>query len=166
MSVQYIIDGYNLINHHLFPLRRKGSADPAILLLRFIRSRRLTGSPKNQVLLVFDGYPGKQAAEPDGAEASFIYAKSQTADEKIKRIVETSSHPRNILVVSDDKEIRFVVRALGARPVSIEEFIVPELEGGVRSGARKKKHEEDTLKQELTFTQANQINQELRRLWL
>ncbi|MBM3250334.1 MAG: NYN domain-containing protein, partial [Candidatus Omnitrophica bacterium] len=57
MSLQYVIDGYNIINHPQFSRTQKSPEDPVGSLLWLIRSKRLTGSAKNKVIVVFDGYP-------------------------------------------------------------------------------------------------------------
>jgi hypothetical protein len=64
-----------------------------------------------------------------------------------------------MVVVSDDKEIRFLVRPLGVRLMSVEEFIAPK----DKSAARRPK---DIEAQELTYTQMHKINEELRKIWL
>jgi len=66
---------------------------------------------------------------------------------------------KNIVVVSNDKEVRFIVKSLGAKCAGIEDFISP----------KKKTQRESSkgiLKPELSYSQMHRINQELRKLWL
>jgi predicted RNA-binding protein with PIN domain len=159
MSLQYIIDGYNLINHPLFAKNHKKRVGIQIALLEFIRGKRLTGSLKNRVIVVFDGYfefPGQQD-NPYGIRV--IFSQEETADEQIKKLVEASVQPRNIVVVSDDKEVRFTAKALGASALGIEEFMEAK-----KTAAQQKKP--DMLKPELNYTQIAKINQELKKRWL
>jgi predicted RNA-binding protein with PIN domain len=158
MSLQYIIDGYNLINHPLFPASRRKNKDCRAALLEFIKLKKLCGSPKNKIAVIFDGYPPARDANYNSSEAEVIFARDRSADEIIKKMLEKTSRSKNIIVVSDDKEIRSFVKFSGARSLGIEEFICrPE----------KPIHkEEEALKAELTYSQIRQINQELRKLWL
>jgi len=158
MSLQYVIDGYNIINHPQFHRRHRLSDNPQAALLAFIKTERLTGSPKNKIAIVFDGYP-PSGISLDGAEAGFIFSRKINADEKIKKIVEESANRKNIVVVSDDKEIKFMVKSLGARALGVEEFIARE----EKSERGEKK---EALKQELNYTQIDAINKELSKLWL
>ena len=155
MSLQYIIDGYNIINHPLFKENQKIIKDSRAALLKIIKTKRLCGSPRNKVIIVFDGYPQTDKLEDAIGDLEVIFSRNNSADEKIKKMVENCANPKNIIVVSDDKEIKFFIRTCGARPMSAEEFLAhPEA-----------KHKEP-VKPELTFTQMHKINQELRKLWL
>ena len=159
MSLQYVIDGYNLINHQLFIPANKRGKDSRIALLELIRIKKLCGSPANKVVVVFDGYPDTDSLEEFDSRIDVVFARDQTADERIKRIVENSVNPKNIKVVSDDKEIRFVVKSLGAIAVSIEDFL-----GRGKNSAPG--GQEEPLKPELTYSQIHKINQELKKIWL
>ena len=72
-------------------------------------------------------------------------------------MVEVSSNPKNIVVASDDKEIKLFVRFLGAQTRSVEEFI--DRKANLQS-------RQNLLKPELTYGQIQRINQELRKIWL
>ena len=160
MSLQYIIDGYNLTNHRLFTTTNSGRKikDSRIALLELIRVKRLCGSPRNSVTIVFDGYPDSESLEGFDTAMQVVFARQESADERIRRLVEKSGNPKNIRVVSDDKEIKFFVKAQGAKALSVEEFL----------GSDKKfiaAKEKEPLKPELTYTQTHKINQELKKLW-
>lgn len=157
MSLQYVIDGYNLIKHPLFARINKKIKDEKLALLEFIRTRKLTGSSKNTVTVVFDGYPDTRESKHD-TEIEVIFARKDSADERIKRMVEESGSPRNTIVVSDDKEIRFFVRSLGAIALGVEEFIIRK--------EKLKRQQEDSPKPQLSYSAMQKINQELRQRWL
>lgn len=157
MSLQFIIDGYNLINHPLYN-RKKHSLCPAAALAAFIREKRLTGSLKNRVILVFDGFGPAQAPAEEEGHIGIIFSRKISADEKIKMLVESSSGRKAIVVVSDDRQIGFVSKALGAKVIGIEEFI----RGKKKEGAVPK----EPAKPGLTYTQLERINEELREKWL
>ncbi len=178
MSLQYIIDGYNIIKHPLFthhttkkinPVRNTrvlreenkishGVKDSRIVLLEFIRINRLCGSPKNKITVVFDGYPDSRGLS-NNTVINVIFAREESADEKIKRMVEVLSNAKSVVVVSDDKEIRFFVRSFGAKILSIQEFIN-------RSKNLIDSQEKEPMKPELNYSQICEINKELRKLWL
>ncbi|MCK9602947.1 MAG: NYN domain-containing protein [Candidatus Omnitrophica bacterium] len=160
MSLQYIIDGYNIINHRLFSRKNnKKIQGPRKLLLEFIMANRLCGSRRNKAVIVFDGYPESLKQETDAGEIKVIYSKDDSADERIKQMLERAGNPKTVIVVSDDKEIKFFTKSFGARAMSIEEFIKPK---------EKANDDEEDLSShpKLTYTQMSRINKELRQVWL
>ncbi len=163
MSLQYIIDGYNIINHPQFICEnRRAIKDPRTLLLELIKHKRLCGSPKNTVTVVFDGYPKIQDSVIDDTNIKVIYSRGDSADTRIKTILENSSNIKNTLVISDDKEIKFFAKSLGARIKTVEEFINPNK--GLAN--RKSQSKDEFFDYELTYTQRHKINEELRKIWL
>lgn len=158
MSLQYIIDGYNIINHPLFIRAHKHRADPRTALTDFILTKKLTGSPKNKVIIVFDGYPDTKADSAEN-QINIVYSRRITADEKIGMLIEESGNRKNIIVVSDDNEIKSAAKFLGAHPIGVEEFISKEEKAHKNKAA-------DLIKPELNYSQMEEINKELRKLWL
>jgi len=158
MSLQFIIDGYNVIHHPIFTQQVTQKAKyPKSALLEFIKKNRLCGSSRNKIMVVFDGYP-EPSSNKTASDTNIVFSGNETADEKIKRVVESSDNPKNIIVVSDDKEIKFFAKVCGAKAIGVEEFI-PTKE-------KKAKDEDDLLKAELTYAQIDKINKELRKIWL
>ena len=159
MSLHYIIDGYNILHHPNLALANKKIQDPKAALLEFIKINRLTGSLKNKITLVFDGYPDASGKSRDNADIEIIFSRHESADERIKRIVEASGRRKNIIVVSDDREIKFCVKATGAFCLGVEEFTRLK----VRPAHLQKT---DTRKTELSYSQIQKINQEFKKIWL
>jgi len=157
MSLQYIIDGYNTIKHPKFIRTHKNSEDPVGALLTFIKIKKSTVSSSDKVCIVFDGYPLGQTS--DDSSAMVIFSRKISADEKIKRLVEESANRKNLVVVSDDRDLRFAVKSLGAQCLEVAEFIKEKRES---HGSRDK----EILKPELSFSEIDKINQELRKIWL
>ncbi len=158
MSLEFIIDGYNVINHPLF-IPPKKIKDIKLALLEFIYRERLCGSLKNKISIVFDGYPDMQGLKEVDANINIIFSRQESADEKIKKLVEKSGNPKILVVVSDDREIKFFIKSLGAKHVGVEEFI--------NSKKRPKPADIDgSLKIELTYSQMANINKELSKIWL
>jgi predicted RNA-binding protein with PIN domain len=159
MSLQYLIDGYNLVHHPLFSQGRRKSADIRAALVTFIRSHRLTGSHKNRVTVVFDGWPPEGGFYRQAANEEIIFSRADSADNKIKKILQESSQPKNMIVVSDDRQVRDFSRLSGAMVIGTGEFFAPaqRLKSIINS---------DSLSPELTQQEMQQINRELSRLWL
>jgi hypothetical protein len=123
-------------------------------LLPFIKNKHLTGSPKNSIKIIFDGYPDTSLEGND----EVVFSGDISADEKIIKLLEKSGRRKDTIVVSDDRELRFLARSLGVKVLGVEDFISPA------EKAPRRKREEAEL--ELTFTQKHVINQELKRIWL
>ena len=161
MSLQYIIDAYNIINHPQFRPRVRKSPNTQSSLAEFIRLNRLSGSRKNRVILVFDGYPpyGEKMPEEDGLVC--VFSHMIEADEVIKKLVEESGQPRNIIVVSDDKGVQSAVRFLNARVCAVEEFICGRKSARVLDSMRQEREES-----KISYSKMQAINAELKKKWL
>ena len=161
MSLQYIIDSYNVINHPRFRPAAKIASSIQRSLHDFIRLNRLTGSPKNTAVLVFDGYPAPGQEIPEEEGLIWVYSRRIDADEKIKKLVEESGQPKNIIVVSDDRQIQLTARFLRAHACGVEEFICGKKNNKAAAIA---KAGLDDIK--LTYSQMQKINAELKKRWL
>lgn len=159
--MHYIIDGYNVINHPSFTGARKKKQYPQLALLDLIKFKKLCGSQKNQVTVVFDGYSAEIESLCADREIKVIFSREVTADEKIKKIIDYSGNLRNIVVVSEDKEIVYFAKYAGCKPMGINEFI------GISDAPRKINIKEKNLpKQDLNYNQIKKINDELKKIWL
>lgn len=158
MPLQYVIDAYNTINHIQFSPIRKKIKDPQRALLEFIQNRRFGRNFQGKITVVFDGYPTVSAQNLAETDINVVFSREETADARIKIMVEASKNPKNIVVVSDDREIIFFVKSIGACAIGVEEFINPQ-----EKPQRKK---EGLIKPELNYSQISKINQELKALWL
>jgi len=88
-----------------------------------------------------------------------IFSRRVSADEKIKMLVEQTANRKNIIAVSDDKEIKFMVKSLRAKALGVDEFF------SVKEKAKNDRKEE-MIEAGLNYTQMQKINEELSRLWL
>lgn len=158
MSLQFIIDGYNLIKHPLLAAQAKNSPGDRAALLNFIRFNKLTGSSNNSVTVVFDGYPDSHEPASDTG-ITVIFSRKISADEKIHKLVEESGNRKRIVVVSNDREVQSVAKMLGAGVSGIEAFVKEDNKAEIA----KRDLESDP---KLTFTQMQKVNDELRKLWL
>jgi len=118
----------------------------------------LTGSSKNKVTIVFDGYPDAGDSQID-SDIAIIYSRKISADDKIRKLLEESGNKKNIVVVSNDREIQDFVKMYGATAMGIEEFIGSDKQRSQKAG-------EDVSELKLTYTQMQKVNDEFRKLWL
>ena len=108
--------------------------------------------------MVFDGHADLASQGLNRTKINVIFSRNQTADERIRKIIEAAENPKNMVVVSDDKEIKFFARAYGSKSLSIVEFI------NYKKGLPKR--ENDLSESKLSYSQMHKINQELRKIWL
>jgi len=160
MSLQYIVDAYNLVNHPQFKPARE-AVNIVSSLVNFIKLNQLIGSKNNKGVLVFDGYPPPfgQVPQEDGIVCVFSYQLQ--ADESIKRMVEASASPKSIIVVSDDKQVQMISRLLHAQILGVEEFICKKNRNKLLSAA-----DSDSAEIKLTYSAMHKINAELKKKWL
>ena len=106
MALHYLVDGYNLlyalpdIPPGPWPTKRE-------ILIELL----LTSQPQghNRLTVVFDSRQGfGDHAKKGGIE--IFYTASETADDWIARKVRETSNPRTLVVVSNDKGIRTMIR--------------------------------------------------------
>jgi len=166
MSLQFIIDGYNVTNHPLFLKSQRKNKDSGSFLLEIIRTKNLCGSLKNNVTVVFDGYPhvsGRYALNPN---FKVIYSEDLSADDLIKELVENyRGNRKNIVVVSDDKEVALYAKHAGALTKSVEDFLGNDPGLNKRARINKRLEEKNAPKQELNYSQIDKINEELKKIW-
>lgn len=157
MSLHYILDGYNIIKQSDF-LANKVLKDARMDLVRFISEKKPCGSSNNSVTVVFDGRDDLDYPSGYNKGIEVLFSKHSSADDLIKRLVEKSPNPRRIVVVSNDREIQFFIKAHYAKAEAVEEFI--------QRGYPKPKKLKDAPKVELSYREAAEIDKELRSLWL
>ena len=122
MALHYLLDGYNII-HKIPGLDSKKLESQRENLIYLIQARSPQGSRKNAVTIVFDGQPGFGGFDIAAKYPRVIFTSGETADDRIKKIVEQAKNKKNIVVVSDDKEIQFYVRSLGAKIMAVADFL-------------------------------------------
>ncbi|MBU4304486.1 MAG: NYN domain-containing protein [Candidatus Omnitrophica bacterium] len=162
MSLHYIIDGYNVIKQVSFLTGRKLRAGRDGLV-HFIECYRPHGSRRNEVTVVFDGKEDVANYEEKKSSVRVLFSRNESADDKIKRMVEVSRNPKRMVVVSDDKAIMFYCRAVGARVKSVKEFLSDSSAGKKPRNAREAFDEE---KEALSPEAADKITAYLKGIWL
>lgn len=156
MSLHFIIDGYNLIKQRL-ELDKANLEDSRKALIGLLSVYQPQGSKRNRVTVVFDGSAGNFSVFRTASPIGIIFTQGESADDKIKRMVEKSENPRNIAVVTNDREIQRFARQKNAQVKTVEEFLA-------KCGApRTKGRVDDKI---IGPLEAAEINEEMKKLWL
>jgi predicted RNA-binding protein with PIN domain len=121
MALHYILDGYNIV-HKIPSFRRSSAQESRDRLIRYLQTRRPQGSIKNKVTVVFDGTTDVIDYPQGSSSVNVVFSHSVTADDHIVRLVERSSNPKIVIVVSDDRELQQRARLLDARILSVADF--------------------------------------------
>ncbi|MEW6088975.1 MAG: NYN domain-containing protein [bacterium] len=155
MSKHFIIDGYNAM-HKLCLCEDNNLQAGRERLIALIDKYKLTGSKNNTRTIVFDGK--RDVFSPcENGQRGVVFTQDETADNKIKRMVERSKNPREMVVVTDDNEIRYYTRGLGAEVRNIVEFFA-KAKRKSRASCSEKPSEYDESYLEIT--------DELKKIWL
>jgi len=126
--------------------------------VQLIKTKKSSASPHNKFWVVFDGYPDSPIDNSDKGNIMVVFSRVESADERIKKLLELIASPKNVVVVTDDKEIKFFARSCGAKTQSVEDFLSFQTrEQIIRANAPEP---------EITHTQMHKINEELKKLWL
>jgi len=153
MSLHYLLDGYNILNQMPAVEKMKLQTAREYLISR-IEDKRPQGN--NEITIVFDGQPNVWGGHPTRS-VKVIFTSHGSADNRIKNIVAEDENPRTLVVVTDDKEIRFYVRSLGAGVLWVKDFLNRMKEPATRRAADKKV---------ISKSLESQINDELSSVWL
>ncbi|MCZ7555379.1 MAG: NYN domain-containing protein [Bacteroidia bacterium] len=113
------IDGYNVLRK-ISRLERLMHSNGDAARRGFIDFVRKRSRNLGHVVVVFDGH-GESIG--GGPKISTVYSLTRTADSWIRQSLERDRHPRMVLVVSSDNEIRAHALACEAEVMSAKEFI-------------------------------------------
>ncbi|MCX5713601.1 MAG: hypothetical protein NT033_02080 [Candidatus Omnitrophica bacterium] len=102
--MEYVIDAYNVIHHPLFDRINDEHLSPRLKLLASIRTGRLTGSGRNKIIVVFDGYPETHYVRDEDLSARIEYCRQKSADE---RMVEEFLNPILLKTIPPEHELTY-----------------------------------------------------------
>lgn len=156
MSVHFIVDGYNLMKQIPHILGKNLFRDREGFI-RFLEEKRLFGSRNNRVIVIFDGKEDVFVMK-EYSEIKVIFTKGETADEKIKKMIEKSMDKKNLVVISNDNEIKYFAKIQGVKTMSAEEILAKII--------RKKKEIEEDKKIVPETLEGIRITKELEKIWL
>ncbi|MDR3111910.1 MAG: NYN domain-containing protein [Elusimicrobiota bacterium] len=161
--MNYIIDGYNVINSsdlfsaNSLEARRNN-------LIGFVNSKNICGNSKNFVSIVFDnktngiGFSGYDRSFVGSVEVLFS-GGMMSADDIIVEIVDLAQNPYEITVVTNDKGIKRRIATSGAKTENVEKFLSRTNKDRNFKKDCIKKLNDDCLA-------IAEINEELKELWL
>ncbi|HKV37979.1 MAG TPA: NYN domain-containing protein [Blastocatellia bacterium] len=116
----YVIDGNNVMGQTPGWHRDKDHAREQLLK----QVADFAGSKKARVTVVFDGAPDNKY--PDGSAyhgVKILYAhRGSDADARIEQVVESSSDPRGLTVVTSDRRLGLSCKSRGAKIVRSGDF--------------------------------------------
>ncbi|MBF0388269.1 MAG: NYN domain-containing protein [Candidatus Omnitrophica bacterium] len=167
MSRQVLLDGYNVLQQ-MPGLNSLKLEDGRRGLVRFVEANRPQGSYRNSLTIVFDGKEDILGGEASG-EVRVLFSKGETADDLIKRMVESAALPADMVLVTDDRDLGYYCKAQGAQLWSVAQFLALARKTGMvlKTGVRFKGPRPDAAEsKQISDRTANQINTELSRLWL
>ena len=147
--LQYIIDGFNVV-HKISSL--KHSVTPRADLIRYIKKHKLTGSQNNKVTVVFDGAPSQEVISERGIK--IFYSDQRPADDLIIAQIKKTKNTSQLIVVSDDREIRDCANTHKARSVRVLNFINPK-----KTSKPQTKEQKD-----ISYTLQKEITEEMRKI--
>lgn len=149
-------------------LNRPALEDQRRALVHYLETRRPQGSSRNRVTVVFDG-SANVIGSSEAAFVEVVFSRNESADEKIQRMVESSSRKKDIVVVTNDRAIQYAVRAVGARVIGVAEFLAKSqpagrsIVEGKRSSTRKSKGQSS---KDISKVIEFKINDEMSKIWL
>ncbi|MEI7998449.1 MAG: NYN domain-containing protein [Candidatus Omnitrophota bacterium] len=161
MSLHFLLDGYNIIKQ-TSSLSQGTLESQRQALLNWINITSPQGSIQNDVTIVFDGKHdvfGSHCA----SSVRVIFTRGESADDLIKRIIEDSPTKRTWVVVSDDKDIKLYVRALGANVLTVKEFTVSLSKSKKLTSSKFQAAETGKY---ISLTDQAKITKELERIWI
>jgi predicted RNA-binding protein with PIN domain len=152
MALHYFIDGYNLL-HTVHAWDRLPKAEKIQRLIAWLEEKGASGSARNRVVIVFDGYavplkPGRSTGP------RVVFSEDNDADSVIKEQVDGLSNPRDAVVITNDRAIQKWVRGAGAAVLSCEDF-----------WKRGRAQAPDIPSEKIDADSAQRITDDLRRLW-
>ena len=144
----YIIDGFNVV--HKIP-QVKQSSTPHQDLIHYIKKNKLTGSKNNKVIVVFDG----GFRDLNEKEFEVIFSGQASADALIKKRLDKIKIKSEVIVVSDDKQIReFTIKAR-AKSYRVQAFLEPKVKSEKKEPAK-----------DISYPLQREITEEMRKIWL
>jgi predicted RNA-binding protein with PIN domain len=144
----YIIDGFNVV--HKIP-HVKQSSTPHETLIHYIKKNKLTGSKNNKVIVVFDG----RFRDLNEKEFEVVFSGEASADELIKKKLDKIKIKSEVIVVSDDKQIREFTIKSRAKSYRVQAFLSP-----------KKTPDKKEEAKDISYPLQREITEEMRKIWL
>lgn len=133
-------------------------------LTNMIQVHRPQGSLSNKITVIFDGQADISHAQTSSVKT--IFSHNESADDAIKKMVINSSNPKNIVVVTDDRDIQYSVRAQGAQVLPVTQFLSKLSPSAERNRTKKRKIKSTDTSKHISKHLEHKINSEFSEIWL
>jgi predicted RNA-binding protein with PIN domain len=155
--LHFIVDGYNLLNRFR-NLKSLSLQDRREFLLSEIGEFKNRISSRNRFTVVFDGSSDVFTEGPGGRFGiKVVFSCNQDADTLIKRFIDSSDNPKEIVLITDDREIIDYGKVRGVQRKSTVYFL------GWMKEKRRPQVRGNNLKANLKDTDI--INKEIKDIW-
>ena len=116
----YIIDGNNLIGCSPDISLDNSNARTEIVSI----VKKFQTNKKSKIIIVFDGEPDTFSNEENPSEKIVVKYPpiGDSADDEIKRILDSYTYFRDVVLVTSDRELKDIAKKKGARVVNSIEF--------------------------------------------
>jgi len=102
-----------------------------------------------------------------GAPVEVVFSKAESADDTIKRMVADAPRKKNMVVVTDDRDIQYAVRAHGAKVKTPAEFFASARPSrSSRAGKADRPHASLQEAKHIPKVLEYEINAELEKIWV
>ena len=165
MSLHYILDGYNIIKQTDKLANRKLETERDALAALLV-AQRPQGSSNNKVTVVYDGVAGMCCDTRPSGRIKTFFSQNGSADDKIKQMVDHAQRKNDIVVVTDDRSLRYYVRALGAQVLGVKAFLGQAAPAAGISRRRKVPEHRAQTGKHISKTLESAINKEMHQVWV
>lgn len=168
MSRHLLLDGYNVLRK-VNRFADLSLEDGRGALVRFVQETRPQGSHRNSITIVFDGREDVVSLGSP-ADVRVLFSRGESADDVIKRLVQESSSPRDIVLVTEDRDLGYFCRSLGAQIWTVTQFMAQARKSGeeLRSGVIRRPGRSRAADEGKVIGKVfeDKVNRELAKVWL
>lgn len=134
-------------------------------LIKIIENENPQGSVNNQLTILFDGRPGR-VDTPGTIRVKVTFTGDQSADDRIKEIVTDAQNKKSYVVVTDDRDIQYYVRSLGAKVLKVADFLSHSKSHQDKTRSSLENPGDQHAAQGIPQNVKEAINTELEKIWL
>ena len=157
--MEYLIDGYNVIKSSF--LGKKGDIEGKVAFYEILY-RYKTKHPSVIFTVVLDGFNSSDFHLLRDKRLKIVFSGDITADEYIRKRVEKGKRNDEVIVVSNDKQVRITGKLFGCRVCSVEEFLNVVCK---RDKRRKMVQTKESDKKEVSYRTKKKIEEELKKYY-
>jgi len=155
--MEYLIDGYNVIKSSF--LGKKGDIEGKVAFYEIL-DRYKAKHPSVIFTVVLDGFNSSDFHLLRDRRLKTIFSGDITADEYIRKRVENGKRNDEVVVVSNDKQVRITGKLFGCEVYSVEEFLNVVCK---RDKRRRMVQTKESNKKEVDYKTKKKIEEELKK---